>query len=136
MENNGFVRVAAAIPNVVVADCMANAEACLKLIIEAAGKGAQIVCFPELSITAYTCGDLFNSALLVENAGKALGWLVEQTERLNIVAIVGLPVSGGSLLFNGAAVFHKGKILGVAAKTYLPNSGEFYERRWFTSAAS
>ncbi len=136
MENYGFVRVAAAIPNVVVADCMNNAEACLRLIFEAAEKETQIVCFPELAITAYSCGDLFNNNLLVKNAEKALSWLLKKTELLDIVVIVGLPVRGATSLFNGAVVFHRGKIKGITAKSFISNSRQFYQQRWFASASS
>lgn len=133
MEDYGFVRVAAAVPNVKVADCMSNAEACLELIRDAEGKQVRIVCFPELNITGYTCADLFHSRLLVGNAEKALDWLLTMTEQIDIIAIIGLPVHCGSSLFNAAVVIRNGKIIGATAKSYLPNYNEFYEKRWFAS---
>jgi NAD+ synthase (glutamine-hydrolysing) len=135
MEDYGFVRVAAAVPDVKVADCMSNAEACLELIREAEAKQVRIVCFPELNITGYTCADLFHSRLLVSNAEKALGWLLQQTAEMDIISIIGLPVHCGSSLFNAAVVINRGQIIAATAKTYLPNYNEFYEKRWFASIA-
>ncbi|NLD21911.1 MAG: NAD(+) synthase [Bacteroidales bacterium] len=131
--NYGFVRVAAAVPEVLVADCMGNAVKCYDLICQAQAEHVQIVCFPELNITGYTCADLFHSRLLVSNAEKALGWLLEKTAGMNIIAIVGLPVRCSSSLFNAAVVFKSGKIIATTAKSYLPNYNEFYEKRWFAS---
>ncbi len=135
MEDFGFVRVAAAVPAVKVADCMSNAQACLNLINEALTRDVQIICFPELNITGYTCADLFHSRLLTGNAEKALEWLLQQTAEMDIVSIIGLPVRCGSSLFNAAVVINKGRIIAATAKTYLPNYNEFYEKRWFASIA-
>ena len=132
----GFVKVAAAVPSVKVADCKYNAEQIESLIAVAAGKGVQIIAFPELCITAYTCGDLFAQQLLQGKAEMALLQLVNDTRHLDIISIVGLPVAVNSALLNAAAVFQKGKILGIVPKTYLPNYKEFYEMRWFAPAAS
>lgn len=132
--NYGFVKVAAAVPAVKIADCKYNAEQIESLITIAEGKGVQIIAFPELSITAYSCGDLFAQQLLLQEAEMALLQIVNNTRQLNIISIVGIPVVSNSTLLNTAVVFQKGKILGVVPKTYLPNYKEFYEMRWFTSA--
>lgn len=134
MVNYGFVKVASAIPTVRVANCKYNAQRIEGLIAVAEGKGVQIISFPELSITAYTCGDLFDQQLLLEEAEMALMQIMNNTRQMDITCIVGMPVQVNAVLFNTAVVFQKGKILGVIPKTYLPNYKEFYERRWFTSA--
>jgi len=128
-----LVRVAAAVPLVKVADCKVNSERILGLIRQADSAGVEIVCFPELSVTAYTCADLFLKSSFVAQAERALAFLLSQTEDLNIVSIVGLPVAADNRLFNCAVAFQRGKILGVVPKSYLPNSNEFYEYRWFAS---
>ena len=132
--NYGFVKVAAAIPLVKVADCRYNAEQIQQLMIEADEKGVKIITFPELCITAYTCADLFAQQLLLEEAELALMKLINDTRQLNIIAIVGMPIANHGTLINAAVVIQQGKILGVVPKTYLPNYKEFYEQRWFTSA--
>lgn len=134
MMNFGYVKVAAAVPGVKVADCEYNATQVRLQMEEAAAKGVEIVVFPELCITSYTCGDLFAQQLLLEQAEKALESLAKQTANLEVVAIVGMPVAVHAMLLNAAVVLHRGKILGVVPKTYLPNYKEFYEKRWFTSA--
>lgn len=133
MNNYGFVRVAAAIPQVKVANCKFNTERIESMIKSAAEKQVQIICFPELCITGYTCADLFNQDLLIQEAEKNLIQLVNNTAKINIISIVGLPIRYGNNLYNVAVVFGQGKILGVVPKTYLPNYNEFYERRWFGS---
>lgn len=133
--NYGFVKVAAAIPQVKVGDCKFNAERIESLIAIAEGKGVEIIAFPELSITGYTCGDLFGQQLLLEEAGRRLMQILSNTRQLDIIAIVGMPVVVNSTVINAAVVIQRGKVLGIAAKTYLPNYKEFYEQRWFTSAA-
>lgn len=132
----GFVKVAAAVPRVRVADCSYNTEQIECLIAQAEGQGVEVICFPELSVTAYTCQDLFHQQLLLEEAETSLLKLLEFCRSLNIIAIVGAPLSYGGMLLNVAVVIHKGKILGVVPKTYLPTYNEFYERRWFASGAS
>lgn len=131
---NGFIKVAAAVPRVSVADCRKNTEQIEALMAKAQGQGVEIVCFPELSVTGYTCQDLFQQQLLLEEAEASLLRLMEFSRNLDIVAIVGVPISCHGMLFNCAAVVQRGKILGLVPKTYLPNYKEFYERRWFTSA--
>ena len=130
----GFVKVAAAIPAVKVADCKFNAQQTETQIMVADGKGVQIVIFPELNLTGYSCGDLFSHRILIEQAEMALMQVVNNTRQLDIVSIVGMPVVVNSTLANCAVVFQCGKILGVVPKTYLPNYKEFYEQRWFSSS--
>lgn len=132
--NYGFVKVAAAVPRVKVADCKFNAERIEAQITVAEGKDVQIIIFPELSITGYTCGDLFGHQLLLEDAEMALIHILNTTRQLDIISILGMPVVVNSTVINAAVVIQKGKVLGVVPKTYLPNYKEFYEQRWFTSA--
>ena len=132
--NYGFVKVAAAVPRVKIADCNFNAKQLESLIAVADGKGVQIITFPEMCITAYTCGDLFGQQLLLEEAEMALMQILNNTRQLDIISIVGMPVIVNSTVINAAVVIQKGKVLGVVPKTYLPNYKEFYEQRWFTSA--
>ena len=126
--------MAAAIPIVKVADCKFNAQQIETQIAIADGKGVQIIIFPELSITGYTCADLFGQSLLLEEAEMALMQIMNNTRQMDIISIIGMPVVMNSTLLNSAVVFQKGKILGIVPKTYLPNYKEFYEQRWFTSA--
>lgn len=132
--NYGFVKVASAVPLTKVADCDYNTQQVMNLITEAEVQGVEIVCFPELCITSYTCQDLFESQLLLDKAEISLMRLADYTRSLNVVVIVGLPVSFHGMLLNCAAVLHQGKIVGLVPKTYLPNYNEFYEKRWFASA--
>lgn len=134
MENFGFVKVAAASPRVQVADPQYNVERIYESIVKAQAQDVSIVVFPELSITAYTCGDLFNQQLLIDKAAESLVWLCEQTKKLDIVSIVGLPIVVDNCLYNAAAVLGRGQIYGIVPKTFIPNYGEFYEKRWFASA--
>ena len=133
-QNYGYVKVAAAVPRVKVADCKFNAREIEKEIIIAEGKGVQIIAFPELCVTGYTCGDLFAQQLLLEEAEMGLIQIVSNTRQLDIIAILGMPIAMNGVLLNAAVVIQKGKVLGVVPKTYLPNYKEFYEKRWFTSA--
>ena len=133
--NHGFVKVASAIPSVKVADCQYNVQQIESLVIQAEGKGVEIICFPELSLTAYSCGDLFCQQLLLDEAEMALIHLMNTTRSLNIISIVGLPVPYCGSLLNCAAVVQRGKIHGLVPKTYIPNHKEFYEKRWFRSGA-
>lgn len=134
MQNYGFIKVAAAIPAVKVANCAYNAQEMEKLIRQAAGAGARVVVFPELSLTGYTCGDLFLQPALIRAAEAALADLLRRTATEDIVFIAGCPVAAGSALLNAAVVCYQGKICGVVPKTCLPNYKEFYEKRWFVSA--
>ncbi len=130
----GFVKVASAIPKVKVADCRHNVVEINRLIQEAATSDVQIIVFPELSITGYSCGDLFFQQVLQEDALQGMLEIAERTAHLDIISIVGLPIVIGHQLLNTAAVIQRGHILGLVPKSYLPNYKEFYEQRWFTSA--
>ena len=131
---DGFFRIAAATPQVYVADVEENLKQIQEKIKQAAGKGCGAVCFPELSLTAYTCGDLFRDRTLLLRAERALETLMERTAGLDILCVVGVPVPWEGALYNCAAVFHRGRLLGLPAKEYIPNYSEFYEARHFTSA--
>ncbi len=133
MKNFGFIKVASAIPVVKIADCKHNATQILSLIEKAGKEHVQIISFPELCITAYTCGDLFHQQLLIKSAQKHLSFLLSETKNSEIVFITGLPVVQSNRLFNAAAVCQSGKILGVVPKTYLPGNNEYSENRRFTS---
>ena len=130
----GFVKVGAAVPAVKVADVKYNIEEMEKLIAVAASEGVELLCFPELSLTGYTCQDLFKEQLLLNKAEEGLLMLLDFTRQLDIICVVGLPVQAGGLLLNCAAVIQSGSLLGVIPKTYLPNYNEFYEKRWFASS--
>lgn len=130
----GFIKVATAIPEVRIADTKFNLEAIEKQIVMAEGQGVEIIVFPEFCITGYTCQDLFRQQQLLDDAERAMLRLLDFTRQLDIIAIVGTPVSVGSILLNCAVVVQHGKILGIVPKTYLPNYAEFYEKRWFASA--
>ena len=134
--NYGYVKVASAIPSLKVADCSYNIQQIESLIIQAEGKGVEIITFPELCISGYTCQDLFGQQLLLEKCEESLYKLLDFTRSLQIISIVGMPVMVGSQLMNCAIVVQGGKILGVVPKTYLPNYKEFYEQRWFAPSAA
>lgn len=129
---DGFIKIAAAIPHVFVADVAANTRAVESMMVAADGKGAEIICFPELGITAYTCQDLFAQQLLLEEAEHALVRLLELSRNLHITLIIGLPFAHKDMLFNCAAVIQGGKLHGLVPKTFIPNYKEFYEKRWFS----
>ena len=133
---NGFVRIAAAVPQLRVADCAFNVEQIISLAKQAEDERVQVVCFPELCITGYTCGDLFHQQKLLEEAEKALSRLSFATFMLTTALIVGMPVRAGGRLYNAAVVLQGGHVLGVVPKTHIPNHHEFYEGRWFASGAS
>ncbi len=130
----GFLRVASVTPDVYVADCFKNAEEIIKYTIQADEGGASAVVFPELSVTGYTCGDLFLQESLIQGAKDALDVIAEKTSDIDIIICVGIPFEYDGKLFNCCAVLHKGKIIGIVPKTSLPNYNEFYEKRWFTEA--
>ncbi|MDL2265186.1 NAD(+) synthase [Parabacteroides sp. OttesenSCG-928-G07] len=132
--NYGFVKVAAASPHVQVADCIYNIQRIEVLMRKASLQGVQMIAFPEMSITGYTCMDLFMQHTLLRNAEQALLQLVEKTKDLDLFTVVGMPLMTDNRLLNTAVIFCKGEILGVVPKTYLSNYKEFQEERWFTSA--
>lgn len=133
---DGYIKIAAAIPRVKVADVSFNITEIENLMTRAEGMGAEIVCFPELSITAYSCQDLFAQQLLLDEAESGLMRIMELSHNLSITAIVGLPIQLNGMLLNCAAVVQGGKVLGLVPKTFLPNYKEFYEQRWFTSSSA
>ena len=126
----GFVKVAAATPLVKIADCHANAKAIDEMTAEAMERGVSIVVFPELSMTGYTCGDLFLQSRIIEAGDEALEALLATPRP--IVSIVGMPIYYKNNLYNCAVVIADGKIHGIVPKSYIPNYSEFYESRWFT----
>ena len=131
--NLGFVRVAAAVPALRVADCHFNAQQIRTLIDEAISEGVEVICFPELSITGYTCADLFFTQQLQQSALRELETLCDYTRGKSIIVLVGAPLKVDNDLFNCAFVITDGEVMGVVPKVNLPNTGEFYEKRWFTS---
>ena len=134
LHNHDFIRVAVGVPRCQVADPVFNAGQTEALMRQAAEAGASVVAFPELGLSAYTCDDLFHQRALLDACEAALGQLVEASAALPCVVVVGLPLRHEHRLFNCAVVFHRGRILGVVPKTYLPNYGEFYEARQFNAA--
>ncbi len=132
---NGYIKVASVIPSVRVADCKYNVEQIIKHIDELDKDDVEIAVFPELSITGYSCQDLFRQQLLLQESDKALMLLRNYTQNKGITIIVGAPIEIDSALLNCAIVIQSGAIVGIVPKTYLPNYGEFYEKRWFVSAA-
>ena len=130
----GFIKVASAVPVVHVANCRQNTKEILSLIAQAEEQGVEVVVFPELCITGYSCQDLFRQQLLLDSAEASLLHIIEFSKQLDIISIVGLPVVVGNLLLNCAAVVQHGRLLGLVPKTFLPNYNEFYEKRWFASS--
>ena len=131
MEDYGLFRVAAAVPRVKVADIDHNMKAIVGLIDKAETEGASLVVFPELSVTGYTCGDLFSQDLLLRKAEEAVAKIMAFTRGKFITVIVGMPVQFCGKLYNCAAVIRNGGLKGLVPKIYLPTYGEFYEARWF-----
>ena len=130
----GFIKVASAVPVVHVADCIQNTKEIEFLIDKAERQGVEIIVFPELCITGYTCQDLFRQQLLLDAAEICLMHIMEFSKKFDIISIVGLPVVAEDLLLNCAAIVQHGKLLGLVSKTYLPNYNELYEKRWFASS--
>ena len=130
---DGFIKVAAGVPDCTVADVSANTKEIKRLISKANELKINLLCLPELCITGYTCGDLFFLETLLNSAKNALKEITEYTAGLYPIVIVGVPLIYSSKLFNCAAVLSNGKILGIVPKTYLPNYAEFYEQRQFSS---
>ncbi len=134
MKEYGYVRVGAMVNKLSLANPIKNAEEIIKQIKEAVKLNTSIVTTPELSLTGYTCGDLFLQDQLLEDSKKALQKVLEETKELDIISILGMPIKQDNQLFNCAVVIQKGKILGIVPKTYIPNYQEFYEARWFSSS--
>lgn len=132
-DNFGFVRVAAAVPMMRVADCSYNVEQVKQQITEAIEEGVEIICFPELTLTGYTCGDLFFTQRLQQNTLQGLEDVCNFTREKPIIVLIGAPLKVDNNLYNCAFVMTDGDVVGVVPKVNLPNTGEFYEKRWFTS---
>ena len=137
MPHHGFLRVAACCPELRVADCAFNAVRTTDLLAQAETQGVNLAVFPEMGLTGYTCGDLFHTTPLQRAAEDALAKVIEHgASAFRGVALVGLPVVADGQLFNCAAVFHAGRLLGVVPKSYLPNYKEFYDARYYSPAAN
>ena len=130
-----FVRVACAVPPVTVGDPLKNARDHCAILEEADARNVDVLVFPELSLTGYTCQDLFFQDTLAETSLEGLGTVLRCSEaHPNVTVLLGLPVRQGARMFNCAAVLSGGKLHGLVPKTYIPNYNEFYEKRWFSSA--
>ena len=132
--NYGFIKTEAVSPDLRVADCRYNTEKIIEALQAAGAHGSQLVVFPELAVTGYTCGDLFLQTSLQRAAEESLLEIAGATINLNLAAVVGVPLSIEGKLYNCAAVVSGGEVLGIVPKTHLPSHGEFYETRWFTPA--
>ncbi len=130
----GFVKVCAATPQIKVADVEFNEKQIIKAIKESAKNGSQLTVFPELSLCGYTCGDLFNQTALLSSCDDAFKKICKATEDVDTLVFIGAPVANCGRLYNCAVAVSHGEILGAVPKTYLPNYGEFYEKRNFSSA--
>ena len=128
----GFVKVAAATPDIRVADVAYNTEQICRLIEETEEQGAKVIVFPELCVTGYTCGDLFTQDILLSDARSALHRIADFTEDKDALIFVGLPLVVDGELYNVAAALNRGVVLGLTTKSFLPNYGEFYEMRQFS----
>lgn len=132
----GYVRVGALIPELKVGNTIFNTKTIIENIKIMEKEGVNIVVTPELSITGYTCADLFFQDVLLNDALKGLKKIIEETKDSKIISIIGIPLKCDNQLFNVAVVINKGKILGIVPKTYIPNYNEFYEKRWFKTSHS
>lgn len=132
----GFVRVAAVSPRGAVADCVFNADKIIAEAMSLSDSGVKVIVFPELSITGYTCGDLFLQRALLDSAKAQLLKIAEETKKSEALILVGLPILHKGALYNCAALINRGRVLGFVPKTYIPTYGEFYEGRHFTSGAA
>ena len=133
---DGFLKAAALSPALRVADCAYNVRQITETLRKAAARGVKLAVFPEFCLTGYTCGDLFLQRTLQTGALDALSALLAETQELDVVALVGLPLLVHGKLYNCAAVLCRGQLLGLVPKTYLPNYGEFYEKRQFTPGST
>ena len=132
--NYGFIKACAVSPALRVADCPYNAQETIEAMQQAAEDGCQLTVFPELGLTGYTCGDLFLQQPLLDAAEAALREILKASEALQLVALVGLPVTVDAKLYNCAAVICQGALLGLVPKSHIPNYGEFYEKRHYCAA--
>ena len=136
LNAHGFVRVAACSPELTLGDVAANVAEIAKAAKTLSKQGAQIIVFPELCLTGYTCADLFMNAAFRATAVQGLQALTEKLAAVPALVMVGLPLAIDDRLYNVAAVLHQGRVIGLVPKSCLPNAGEFYERRWFSPAST
>ena len=134
MKEYGFIRVGAIVNKLVLASPIDNAKEIVKMLRKADKEGVSIVTTPELALTGYTCGDLFLQDDLLNKSEEALDFILKETDNIDIISIIGMPIRCNNQLINSAVVISKGNILGIVPKTYIPNCSEFYEKRWFTSS--
>ncbi len=132
---DGFVRVAAATPDIRVADCEYNAESVCRYAVRAYGEGASLLVLPELCLTGYTCGDLFLQDTLLDGALNGLKRIMNACKDMDMIIMAGLPITVKGVLYNAAAVVYHGRVLGFVPKSYIPSYSEFYEERHFHSGA-
>ncbi|WP_317854135.1 NAD(+) synthase [Chakrabartyella piscis] len=129
-----YIKVAAAVPRLRVADCPYNQEEILNCVASAQADGVKILTFPELCVTGYTCADLFFQNPLILAAEQSIATIAEETKDLDMLILLGAPILLDNQTFNCGVMLHKGKLLGIVPKTLLPNYSEFYEERWFSCA--
>ncbi len=129
-----FVRIASVVPETLPCNVKKNIERIIKLAIKAEENGSDIVLFPELSVTSYTCGDLFRQKILLDSAIAGLAHFMVKTKALSSVFILGIPLMNNGRLFNCAVCIQNGTVLGIVPKTFIPNNNEYYEGRWFSSS--
>jgi len=134
MKENGFVRVGDLVNKLSLGNVIENAKEISRQIKKAYEAGVEIIVTPELSLTGYTCGDMFLQDKLVKDSIIGLEYVLSETKSLNIISIIGMPISTNNALFNCGVVINRGKLLGIIPKTYIPNYKEFYECRWFSSS--
>ena len=134
MKENGFVRVGALVNKLSLGNAIENAKEISRQIKKAYEAGVEIIVTPELSLTGYTCGDMFLQDKLIKDSIIGLEYVISETKSLNIISIIGMPISTNNALFNCGVVINRGKLLGIIPKTYIPNYKEFYECRWFSSS--
>lgn len=130
----GFIRCCAITPDIKVGDCIFNSKKIADNIKTAYLNNAEIAVLPELAITGYTCGDLFNQKTLIEDSLSALDYIRKETKDCNIISVIGMPFEHRGNLYNCASILYKGHIIALVPKTFLPNYNEFYEMRWFSPA--
>lgn len=130
-----FLKVCTVTPKLELGNCLYNTKEIVRSMKEVTAHHVSLAIYPELCVTGYSCADLFFQANLIEEAEKQVEWLLQETKDLELLAIIGVPISVENHLYNTALVLCKGKVLGIVPKTYLPNYSEFYEKRWFAPAA-
>jgi len=134
LKKFNYVRVAAAVPDTNPCDVDKNVDNIMTLLLESENNSTDIIIFPELSITSYTCADLFRQNELIVHAMDGLLKILKATKKMDIVCVIGIPLVNDNLLFNTAVCLQRGEILGIVPKTYIPGTKEYYEKRWFASS--